>query len=112
MSHRGEHASITSPVTLVSVLLPILFMLPLTNCAGESPRLQRLINEGLDLTKSINFSSRPEDKIATARKLFEHAQQYDPVVSGAPEQESMKARRFQRQEREKAATLLREAAED
>jgi hypothetical protein len=48
----------------------------------------------------------------TAKQLLQHAKQYDPVVSGAAEQESMKARRFQRQEREKAATLMREAAED
>ena len=72
-----------------------------------------MADEGLGLTKGVQFSSPPEVKLHTAQDLLTHASKYDQLISRstAPDY-TAKAHRVQHQEREAAATLMREAAAD
>jgi hypothetical protein len=98
------------------ILPPLLFvglLIALSGCAAESSPLQDMADEGLGLTKGVQFSSSPEAKLQTAHDLLTHASKYDQLISRSPALDyTAKAQRFQRQEREAAATLMREAAAD
>jgi hypothetical protein len=88
-------------------------LLVLASCAAEPTPLQLIADEGLGITKRVNFSSSPEAKLQTAQDLLTHAAQYDQLISRSTALEyTAKAQRFQRQEREAAAMLMREAAAD
>ena len=64
-------------------------------------------------TKRVNFSSPPEAKLQVARDLLTHASMYDQPISRSTEVRYVaNAHRLQRQEREAAAVLMREAADD
>ena len=94
-------------------LLLVILLLALSGCAAEPSPLQSLGDEGLRITKRVNFSSSPEAKLQVARDLLTHASTYDQLMSRSTDVPYVsKAQRFQRQEREAAATLMREAAAD
>lgn len=87
--------------------------LVLAGCAAEPSQLQNFGDEGLSLTKRVDFGSTPEAKLQTAQELWSHASKYDQLISRSTELSySAKAYGFQRQEREAAAVLMREAAAD
>ena len=88
-------------------------LLVLAGCPVESSPLQDMADEGLGLTKGVQFSSPPEVKLHTAQDLLTHASKYDQLISRstAPDY-TAKAHRVQHQEREAAAILMREAAAD
>ena len=88
-------------------------LLVLAGCAVESSPLQDMADEGLGITKGVPFSAPPEVKLQTAQDLLTHASNYDQLIHRSPALDyTAKAQRFQRQEREAAATLMREAAAD
>ena len=88
-------------------------LLVLSGCAAEPSQLQSLGDEGLSITKRVNFSSSSEAKLQTAQDLLTHASTYDQLMSRSTDVRYVsKAQRFQRQEREAAAALMREAAAD
>ena len=88
-------------------------LLVLAGCAAEPSQLQRLGDEGLSITKRVNFSSPPEAKLQAAQDLLTHASIYDQLINRSTDARFIaKAHRVQHQEREAAATLMREAAAD
>ena len=98
---------------VVPQLLFVGFVIVFAACAADSSQLQELVDEGLRITKRVNFRSSPETKLQTAQDLLTHASKYDHLTSQSTALEyTAKARSFQRQEREAAATLMREAAAD
>ena len=91
----------------------IAFALVLVSCAAETSPLQDMADEGLGISKGVHFSSPPELKVQLAQDLLTHASKYDHLISRSPDLAyTAKAQGFQRQEREAAATLMREAAAD
>ncbi len=94
--------------------LPLLvILLALFSCVAEPSQLQGLGDEGLRITKRVNFSSSPEAKLQVAQDLLTHASMYDQLISRSTDARYVaNAHRLQRQEREAAALLMREAATD
>ncbi len=85
----------------------------LAGCAAAPTHLQLLAEEGLQLRKGTDYSSSPEAKLHTAQELVAHAAKYDQLMNRSTDSAYLvQAHRFQRDEREAALTLMREAAED
>ena len=85
----------------------------LAGCAATPTHLQLLAEEGIKLCKRIDYSSSPETKLQTAQELVAHAAKYDQIMNRSTDSlYIIQAHRFQRDEREAALTLMREAAED
>jgi hypothetical protein len=65
------------------------------------------------LKQQGDFSASPESKLTEAQALLAHAEEYEPLIRHPPSAiERARAERFQREEREAAAMLMRTAAED
>lgn len=93
--------------------LLVVILLVLSGCEAEPSQLQSLGDEGLSITKRVNFSSSPEAKLQAAEDLLTHASTYDQLISRSNDVRFVaKAHRIQRQEREAVATLMHEAAAD
>jgi hypothetical protein len=72
-----------------------------------------MAEEGIQLRKRINVRSSPEAKLQMAQDLVAHAAKYDQLMNRSTESAYIvQAHRFQREEREAAPTLMREAAEE
>jgi len=119
-ARKGQETGIAPLATTLSLRRPISDMwtiagllIVLSGCAVESSPLQDMADEGLVITKGVPFSAPPEVKLHTAQDLLTHASKYDQLISRstAPAY-TAKAHRIQHQEREAAATLMREAAAD
>lgn len=96
-------------VFLVTFCLLVL----LASCAAAPTHLQVMAEEGLQLRKRTKFSSSPEFKVQVAQDLVVHAALYDhPMNRSTDSAYLVQAHRFQREEREAALALMREAAED
>jgi hypothetical protein len=96
---------------LLHWLVAICSCLPVVRPSRAS--FKALATKGLSLTKRVEFGSAPEAKLQTAQDLLSHASKYDQLISRSTELSySAKAHGLQRQEREAAALLMREAAAD
>ena len=86
----------------------------LAGCAAAPTHLQLLAEEGIQLLRQkIDYSSSPEAKLRTAQELVAHAAKYDQLMNRSTDSAYLvQAHQFQRDEREAALTLMREAAED
>ena len=85
----------------------------LAGCAAAPTHLQLLAEEGIQLRQGIDYSSSPEAKLHTAQELVAHAAKYDQLMNRSTDSAYLdQAHQFQRDEREAALTLMREAAED
>ena len=85
----------------------------LAGCAAAPTHLQLLAEEGIRLRKGIEYSASPEAKLQTAQELVAHAAKYDQIMNRSTDSRYIiQAHRFQRDERDAALTLMREAAED
>jgi len=109
--HKGKCTQVLRRVVPLRLFIGMLLFL--SGCAAEPSPLKDMADEGLGITKGVPFSASPEVKLQTAQDLLTHASKYDQLISRSPTLDyTAKAQRFQRQEREAAATLMREAAAD
>lgn len=93
--------------------VPLYWVMLVAGCAAAPTHLQLLAEEGLQLRKGTDYSSSPEAKLHTAQELVAHAAKYDQLMNRTTDSAYLvQAHRFQRDEREAALLLMREAAED
>jgi hypothetical protein len=112
---EARHRAIEYSMVGCQVVVPIMLLLVvlLAGCAAAPTHLQVMAEEGLQLRKRTHFSSSPEVKLHVAQDLVAHAAQYDQLMNRSTDSAYLlQAHRFQREERESALALMREAAED
>ena len=96
------------------ILLALIWLGLFSACSATTPiPLQRLGEEGLEISHRANYSSTPEIKVHTAQQLVVHAAKYDSLSKGSVESpDVVKARQLRRDERKAAGMLMQEAAQD
>jgi hypothetical protein len=109
---RCRRASKTMQERVAVALLAIMVFFA-AGCATHWPGLTTMADEGWGVIHRGKLTTEPEAKVHVAEAILTHADKYDQLINRSTNSRYIaEAQRIQRNEREAAALLLREAADD